>query len=155
MPEEPAGNAPQTDSGTIVIPDAQEETPVPEPQDGGDTFMIEDEPQNAGQPVEVPDAQGETTIPGEPEDSPQPDAGQKAANEPAKDVESQPETPQNARQNAAHGEQRENNQPQDGLIIEFNDDFGGTDDNPGSNATEDNRQDGYDLEDEYYDLEGF
>lgn len=155
VPEEPAGNAPQTDSGTIVIPDAQEETPVPEPQDGGDTFMIEDEPQNAGQPVEVSDAQGETTIPGEPEDSPQPDAGQKAANEPAKDVESQPETPQNARQNAAPGEQRENNQPQDGLIIEFNDDFGGTDDNSGSNATEDNRQDGYDLEDEYYDLEGF
>ena len=50
----------------------------------------------------------------------------------------------------------EENEPQDdGFVIEFNDGFGGTDDGGNDAHEEDNRQDGFDLEDEYYELEGF
>lgn len=46
-------------------------------------------------------------------------------------------------------------QPQDEFIIEFNDDKANGNNGNNSPAKQDDRQSGYDLEDEYYDLEGF
>ena len=155
VPDEPASGAPQTDDGTLVVPDVQEETPAPEPQDGGDTFVMPDEPATEQQPAETPDNQGVTTIPAESQPAPQPTVPQKDANNDAKDAGLQPEMPQNAVQNATSGKAEDNATQEDEFIIEFSDDIDGTDNGTGGNEEYDNRQDGYDLEDEYYDLEGF
>ena len=155
VPDEPASGTPQTDGGTLVVPDVQEETPAPEPQDDGDTFVIPTEPEETRQPAETPDTQGVTTIPAEPQPAPQPDATQKTANDEAKDGKSQPEMPQNAGQNAVSGKTDDDAPQEDEFIIEFSGDVGGAQDDAGGNAGEDRRQDSYDLEDEYYDLDGF
>lgn len=155
VPDERSTTTPQDNGGTLIVPDESEATPVPEPQDGGDTFMIEDEPKDTPQPVEPADTQGVTTVPAEPEADLRPEAVQKEPNNEAKDAQPQPETPQNAGQNATSGNQGGNAQQDDEFIIEFSDDPVNTGNATGNNAPDDNRQDGYDLEDEYYDLEGF
>ena len=159
IPDEPQGAAtpevPQTGTGTITIPDVEDNAPQEEPQGTGNTFTIDDAPSAQQPAVEMPETQGGTLIPAEPEPAPQATPVQKAANEPAKDGKSQAERPSIADQKTANDKVEENEPQDDGLVIEFNDGFGGTDDGGNDAPEEDNRQDGFDLEDEYYELEGF
>lgn len=159
IPDEPQGAAtpevPQTGTGTITIPDVQDNAPQEEPQGTGNTFTIDDAPSAQQPAVEMPETQGGTLIPAEPEPAPQATPVQKAANEPAKDGKSQAERPSIADQKTANDKVEENEPQDDGLVIEFNDGFGGTDDGGNDAPEEDNRQDGFDLEDEYYELDGF
>ena len=159
IPDEPqdaaAPEAPQTGIGTITIPDVQDNAPQEEPQGTGNTFTIDDTPSAQQPAVKVPETQGGTLIPAEPEPAPQATPVQKAANEPAKDGKSQAERPSITDQKTANDKMEENEPQGDGFVIEFNDGFGGTD-NGGTDAPKkDNRQDGFDLEDEYYELDGF
>lgn len=159
IPDEPQDaatpEAPQAGTGTITIPDVQDNAPQEEPQGTGNTFTIDDAPSTQQPAAEVPATQGGTFIPAEPEHAPQSTPVQKAANEPAKDGKSQAERPSIAGQKTANDKVEENKPQDDGLVIEFNDGFGGTD-NGGTDAPKkDNRQDGFDLEDEYYELDGF
>ncbi len=159
IPDEPQGAAtpevPQTGTGTITIPDVQDNAPQEEPQGTGNTFTIDDTPSAQQPAVKVPETQGGTLIPAEPEPAPQATPVQKAANEPAKDGKSQAERPSITDQKTANDKVEENEPQGDGFVIEFNDGFGGTD-NGGTDAPKkDNRQDGFDLEDEYYELDGF
>lgn len=159
IPDEPqdaaAPEAPQTGIGTITIPDVQDNAPQEEPQGTGNTFTIDDTPSAQQPAVKVPETQGGTLIPAEPEPAPQATPVQKAANEPAKDGKSQAERPSITDQKTANDKVEENEPQGDGFVIEFNDGFGGTD-NGGTDAPKkDNRQDGFDLEDEYYELDGF
>ncbi len=159
IPDEPQGAAtpevPQTGTGTITIPDVQDNAPQEEPQGTGNTFTIDDAPSVQQPATEMPETQGGTLIPAEPEPAPQATPVQKAANEPAKDGKSQAERPSISDQKTANDKVEENEPQDDGLVIEFNDGFGGTDDGGNDAPEEDNRQDGFDLEDEYYELDGF
>lgn len=153
--ETPEPAAQPTDGGTITIPDVQDNAPQEEPQGTGNTFTIDDTPSAQQPAVKVPETQGGTLIPAEPEPAPQATPVQKAANEPAKDGKSQAERPSITDQKTANDKVEENEPQGDGFVIEFNDGFGGTD-NGGTDAPKkDNRQDGFDLEDEYYELDGF
>ena len=150
---EPAGQQPA--AGTIIIPDTQDNAPLEEPQGTGNTFTIEDEPEVQQPAAEVPETQGGMVIPIEPETAPQTTPVQKTANEPAKDGKTQAEKPSIESQKTASGNTETDDVPDDGLIIEFNDGFGGNEDAGNNTQKEDNRQDGFDLEDEYYELDGF
>ena len=150
---EPAGQQPA--AGTIIIPDTQDNAPLEEPQGTGNTFTIEDEPEAQQPAAEVPETQGGMVIPIEPETAPQTTPVQKTANEPAKDGKTQAEKPAIESQKTASGNTGTDDVPDDGLIIEFNDGFGGNEDAGNNTQKEDNRQDGFDLEDEYYELDGF
>lgn len=150
---EPAGQQPA--AGTIIIPDTQDNAPLEEPQGTGNTFTIEDEPEAQQPAAEVPETQGGMVIPIEPETAPQTTPVQKTANEPAKDGKTQAEKPSIESQKTASGNTGTDDVPDDGLIIEFNDGFGGNEDAGNNTQKEDNRQDGFDLEDEYYELDGF
>lgn len=150
---EPAGQQPA--AGTIIIPDTQDNAPLEEPQGTGNTFTIEDEPEAQQPAAEVPETQGGMVIPIEPETAPQTTPVQKTANEPAKDGKTQAEKPSIESQKTASGNTVTDDVPDDGLIIEFNDGFGGNEDAGNNTQKEDNRQDGFDLEDEYYELDGF
>lgn len=149
----PAGQQPA--AGTIIIPDTQDNAPLEEPQGTGNTFTIEDEPEVQQPAAEVPETQGGMVIPIEPETAPQTTPVQKTANEPAKDGKTQAEKPSIESQKTASGNTETDDVPDDGLIIEFNDGFGGNEDAGNNTQKEDNRQDGFDLEDEYYELDGF
>lgn len=150
---EPAGQQPA--AGTIIIPDTQDNAPLEEPQGTGNTFTIEDEPEVQQPAAEMPETQGGMVIPIEPETAPQTTPVQKTANEPAKDGKTQAEKPSIESQKTASGNTETDDVPDDGLIIEFNDGFGGNEDAGNNTQKEDNRQDGFDLEDEYYELDGF
>ena len=150
---EPAGQQPA--AGTIIIPDTQDNAPLEEPQGTGNTFTIEDEPEVQQPAAEVSETQGGMVIPIEPETAPQTTPVQKTANEPAKDGKTQAEKPSIESQKTASGNTGTDDVPDDGLIIEFNDGFGGNEDAGNNTQKEDNRQDGFDLEDEYYELDGF
>lgn len=150
---EPAGQQPA--AGTTIIPDTQDNAPLEEPQGTGNTFTIEDEPETQQPAAEVPETQGGMVIPIEPETAPQTTPVQKTANEPAKDGKTQAEKPSIESQKTASGNTVTDDVPDDGLIIEFNDGFGGNEDAGNNTQKEDNRQDGFDLEDEYYELDGF
>lgn len=150
---EPAGQQPA--AGTIIIPDTQDNAPLEEPQGTGNTFTIEDEPEVQQPAAEVPETQGGMVIPIEPETAPQTTPVQKTANEPAKDGKTQAEKPSIESQKTASGNTETDDVPDDGLIIEFNDGFGGNEDAGNNTQKEDNRQDGFNLEDEYYELDGF
>lgn len=155
-PQEPAEpDAVQPADGTVTIPDTQDNTPQEEPQGTGNTFIINDEPETPQPATEVPETQGATVIRLEPETPPQATPGQKTANEPAKDGKTQAERPSIESQKTASDETGTDNTPDDELIIEFNDGFGGNEDAGNNAPKEDNRQDGFDLEDEYYELDGF
>ena len=155
LPETPEPAETQTDGGATTILDADSGTQVEEPQDAGDTLIIDDV-QPTGQPAtEDPDTQGDTLIPIEPDNALPQEPLQKTANEAVKDGKSPADMPQIGNQKAASGNTEENNPPQDEFIIEFNDDTGGTG-NAGNTVPQNgNRQDSYDLEDEYYELDGF
>ena len=159
IPDEPQDAAtpevPQTGTGTITIPDVQDNAPQEEPQGMGNTFTIDDAPSAQQPSAEVPETQGGTLIPAEPEPAPQATPVQKTANEPAKGGKSQAERPSIGSQKTANDKVEENEPQNDGFVIEFNDGFGGTDDGGNNASEEDNRQDGFDLEDEYYELDGF
>lgn len=150
---EPAGQQPA--AGTIIIPDTQDNAPLEEPQGTGNTFTIEDELEVQQPAAEVPETQGGMVIPIEPETAPQTTPVQKTANEPAKDGKTQAEKPSIESQKTASSNTETDDVPDDGLIIEFNDGFGGNEDAGNNTQKEDNRQDGFDLEDEYYELDGF
>ena len=150
---EPAGQQPA--AGTIIIPDTQDNAPLEEPQGTGNTFTIEDEPEVQQPAAEVSETQGGMVIPIEPETAPQTTPMQKTANEPAKDGKTQAEKPSIESQKTASSNTETDDVPDDGLIIEFNDGFGGNEDAGNNTQKEDNRQDGFDLEDEYYELDGF
>lgn len=153
--ETPEPAAQPTDGGTITIPDVEDNAPQEEPQGMGNTFTIDDTPSAQQPAAEVPETQGGTLIPAEPEPAPQTAPVQKAANEPAKDSKSQAERPSIADKKTANDKVEENEPQGDGFVIEFNDVFGGTDDGGNDAPKKDNRQDGFDLEDEYYELDGF
>ncbi len=155
IPEAAEPEAPQTGIGTITIPDVQDNAPQEEPQGTGNTFTIDDAPSAQQPAAEMLETQGGTLIPAEPEPAPQATPVQKAANEPAKDGKSQAERPSIADRKTANDKVEENEPQDDGFVIEFNDGFGGTDDGGNNAPEEDNRQDGFDLEDEYYELDGF
>lgn len=113
-------------NGSTVIPNIQETQPADKPQDGGNTFIIEDEPPAKNNQ--------KTTVP----------------------------TTGNTEQNAPSAQQKQTTAPQkpasstdDEFIIEFNDDLGNGNGGNSNKTKEDDRQDGYDLEDEYYELDGF
>ena len=152
--DEPEDGQPD-DGGITVMPDAETGTPPAEPQDTGNTFMIDNESQTGQTSTEVPDIQNGTVIIPDPADAPPATPLQKTANEPAKGGKQQGERPSIGSQKAVNEKTEENNLPQDGLIIEFNDGSGGAEDGGNDAPTEDNRQDGFDLEDEYYELDGF
>ena len=155
IPETEEPEAQPTGGGGVTIPDVQDNAPQEEPQGTGNTFTIDDAPSTQQPAAEVPATQGGTFIPAEPEHAPQSTPVQKAANEPAKDGKSQAERPSIANQKTANDKVEENEPQNDGFVIEFNDGFGGTDDGGNDAPEEDNRQDGFDLEDEYYELDGF
>ena len=152
--DEPEDGQPD-DGGITVMPDAETGTPPAGPQDTGNMFMIDNEPQTGQTSTEVPDTQNGTVIIPDPADAPPATPVQKTANEPAKGGKQQGERPSIGSQKAVNEKTEENNLPQDGLIIEFNDGSGGAEDGGNDAPTEDNRQDGFDLEDEYYELDGF
>ena len=152
--DEPEDGQPD-DGGITVMPDAETGTPPAGPQDTGNTFMIDNESQTGQTSTEVPDTQNGTVIIPDPADAPPATPLQKTANEPAKGGKQQGERPSIGSQKAVNEKTEENNLPQDGLIIEFNDGSGGAEDGGNDAPTEDNRQDGFDLEDEYYELDGF
>ena len=152
--DEPEDGQPD-DGGITVMPDAETGTPPAGPQDTGNTFMIDNESQTGQTSTEVPDTQNGTVIIPDPADAPPATPVQKTANEPAKGGKQQGERPSIGSQKAVNEKTEENNLPQDGLIIEFNDGSGGAEDGGNDAPTEDNRQDGFDLEDEYYELDGF
>lgn len=152
--DEPEDGQPD-DGGITVMPDAETGTPPAGPQDTGNTFMIDNESQTGQTSTEVPDTQNGTVIIPDPADAPPATPLQKTANEPAKGGKQQGERPSIGSQKAVNEKTEENNLPQDGLIIEFNDGSGGAEDGGNDAPTEDNRQDGFDFEDEYYELDGF
>lgn len=113
--------------GTTVIPDTQEQQPEEEPQDTGNTFVIDDV-----QPAETP----KTTVipqPAEPESN-KPD--EQPQERPAE--QQKPQTP-----------------AEDEFIIEFSNDFNDDDNGAGNNSQDDEKESSYGLEDEYYELDGF
>lgn len=132
-------------------------------QEAGNTFVVDDEikveepadqgTEGQGQSIEVLlDEQPEKAVDKQTEDLPAdktvPAVEAPVTNEPAvktetKVVEPKPEPQQPAVQN------------EDDFIIEFDDGFGGTQNNSSNKANDDKKQDGFDLEDEYYDLDGF
>jgi len=152
--DEPEDGQPD-DGGITVMPDAETGTPPAGPQDTGNTFMIDNESQTGQTSTEVPDTQNGTVIIPDPADAPPATPVQKTANEPAKGGKQQGERPSIGSQKAVNEKTEENNLPQDGLIIEFNDGSGGAEGGGNDVSTEDNRQDGFELEDEYYELDGF
>lgn len=111
---------------STVIPDIQETQPADKPQDGGNTFIIEDEPPTKNNQ--------KTTVP---------TTGNTEQNAPS------------AQQKQATAPQRPASSTDDEFIIEFNDDLGNGNGGNSNKTKEDDRQDGYDLEDEYYELDGF
>lgn len=122
----PQNGAETGGNGSTVIPDIQETQPADKPQDGGNTFIIEDEPPTKNNQ--------KTTVP----------------------------TTGNTEQNAPSTQQKQATAPQkptgstdDEFIIEFNDGLGNGYGGNSNKTKEDDRQDGYDLEDEYYELDGF
>ena len=147
--------APQHGGGTTVMPDTEPGTLPDGRQDTGNTFTIDDKPQTVQPSTEVPDAQDNTLIHDKPDYASPETPLQKTANGPAKDGKQQGERPSIGSQKAVNEKTEENNLPQDGLTIEFNDSFDDTGNGGKDPSTDDNRQDGFDLEDEYYELDGF
>ena len=168
--EEPETDTPQTvtaepQEGTTVTiaPETQEKEPGNTvPEDGG-TFVIEDAQQAKKPAATQPEAAGETVIPldedgTEANETPQDDESRTAESQDTT-AETKPETDDGTNASPAEGTKPQ----EDEFIIEFNDDndsgtnddAGGYDDGGNTNLEDAPKQDGYDLEDEYYDLEGF
>lgn len=172
--EKPAGNA---DNGGIVIPDTQQGNAVGNnnaqqnaTQNDGNSFVIEPE-QQTEQPA-TQDSQGfeintdvyDTNANGNNRENPTPQGNNDTGitintAEPQRQPEQTQPTRQPVQTEPKKEEPAANND--DGLIFEFGDDFNtgngnanGSNNNNNGNV-DNNKQNGYDLEDEYYDLDGF
>lgn len=172
--EKPAGNA---DDGGIVIPDTQQGNAAGNnnaqqnaTQNDGNSFVIEPE-QQTEQPA-TQDSQGfeintdvyDTNANGNNRENPTPQGNNDTGitintAEPQRQPEQTQPTRQPAQTEPKKEEPAANND--DGLIFEFGDDFNtgngnanGSNNNNNGNV-DNNKQNGYDLEDEYYDLDGF
>lgn len=172
--EKPAGNA---DDGGIVIPDTQQGNAAGNnnaqqnaTQNDGNSFVIEPE-QQTEQPA-TQDSQGfeintdvyDTNANGNNRENPTPqDNNDTGITINTAEPQRQPEQTQPTRQPVQTEPKKEEpaNNNDDGLIFEFGDDFNtgngnanGSNNNNNGNV-DNNKQNGYDLEDEYYDLDGF
>lgn len=172
--EKPAGNA---DDGGIVIPDTQQSNAVGNnnsqqnaTQNDGNSFVIEPE-QQTEQPA-TQDSQGfeistdvyDTNANGNDREKPTPQGNNDTGiTINTAEPQRQPEQTQPTKQPVQTEPQKEEpaNNNDDGLIFEFGDDFNtgngnanGSNNNNNGNV-DNNKQNGYDLEDEYYDLDGF
>lgn len=172
--EKPAGNA---DDGGIVIPDTQQGNAAGNnnsqqnaTQNDGNSFVIEPE-QQTEQPA-TQDSQGfeintdvyDTNANGNDRANPTPqDNNDTGITINTAEPQRQPEQTQPTRQPVQTEPKKEEpaNNNDDGLIFEFGDDFNtgngnanGSNNNNNGNV-DNNKQNGYDLEDEYYDLDGF
>lgn len=172
--EKPAGNA---DNGGIVIPDTQQGNAAGNnnsqqnaTQNDGNSFVIEPE-QQTEQPA-TQDSQGfeintdvyDTNANGNNRENPTPQGNNDTGitintAEPQRQPEQTQPTRQPVQTEPKKEEPAANND--DGLIFEFGDDFNtgngnanGSNNNNNGNV-DNNKQNGYDLEDEYYDLDGF
>lgn len=172
--EKPAGNA---DDGGIVIPDTQQGNAAGNnnaqqnaTQNDGNSFVIEPE-QQTEQPA-TQDSQGfeintdvyDTNANGNNRENPTPQGNNDTGitintAEPQRQPEQTQPTRQPVQAEPKKEEPAANND--DGLIFEFGDDFNtgngnanGSNNNNNGNV-DNNKQNGYDLEDEYYDLDGF
>lgn len=172
--EKPAGNA---DDGGIVIPYTQQGNAAGNnnsqqnaTQNDGNSFVIEPE-QQTEQPA-TQDSQGfeintdvyDTNANGNNRKSPTPQGNNDTGitintAEPQRQPEQTQPTRQPVQTEPKKEEPAANND--DGLIFEFGDDFNtgngnanGSNNNNNGNV-DNNKQNGYDLEDEYYDLDGF
>ena len=155
IPVEPENDETQTGNGTTVVPETDEAAQKPQPQSNGNTFIINDE-QPAAMP-EQPETEtpGKTVIETDSSDEHAPAAGNKGtAGSTTIPVQPAGEEPA-AGQNTAGQPANENVRPQDEFIIEFNDDSGNVETPTDNNTKNNRRQESFDLEDEYYDLEGF
>lgn len=115
-----------TPDDTTIIPESEEQKPAEEPQDMGNTFIIDEaQPAETSQPTVIQQ-------PVEPEE-----------NMPAE------------LQKRTFDQQEAQTSAEDEFIIEFSNDFGGDDNGTGTKAQDDEKQNGYGLEDEYYELDGF
>lgn len=172
--EKPAGNA---DDGGIVIPDTQQGNAAGNnnaqqnaTQNDGNSFVIEPEQQ-----TEQPATQGsqgfeintdvyDTNANGNNRENPTPQGNNDTGitintAEPQRQPEQTQPTRQPVQTEPKKDEPANNND--DGLIFEFGDDFNtgngnanGSNNNNNGNV-DNNKQNGYDLENEYYDLDGF
>lgn len=172
--EKPAGNA---DDGGIVIPDTQQGNAAGNnnsqqnaTQNDGNSFVIEPE-QQTEQPA-TQDSQGfeintdvyDTNANGNNRENPTPQGNNDTGiTINTAEPQRQPEQTQPTRQPVQTEPKKEEpaNNNDDGLIFEFGDDFNtgngnanGSNNNNNGNV-DNNKQNGYDLEDEYYDLDGF
>lgn len=172
--EKPAGNA---DDGGIVIPDTQQGNAAGNnnaqqnaTQNDGNSFVIEPE-QQTEQPA-TQDSQGfeintdvyDTNANGNNRENPTPQGNNDTGiTINTAEPQRQPEQTQPTKQPVQTEPQKEEpaNNNDDGLIFEFGDDFNtgngnanGSNNNNNGNV-DNNKQNGYDLEDEYYDLDGF
>lgn len=172
--EKPAGNA---DDGGIVIPDTQQGNAAGNnnsqqnaTQNDGNSFVIEPE-QQTEQPA-TQDSQGfeistdvyDTNANGNNRENPTPQGNNDTGiTINTAEPQRQPEQTQPTRQPVQAEPKKEEpaNNNDDGLIFEFGDDFNtgngnanGSNNNNNGNV-DNNKQNGYDLEDEYYDLDGF
>ena len=158
-PDGTAADEGADDAGTLVVPDVQDDAQTDDAvQDAGGTFVIDDvQPAAPAEGATV----GETVIPLDEGNAP----GRPAVTEEPVRQETQEtvvplEQPGQETNRATDG----NNvpTPEDEFVIEFSGDVGNNGNNAVNDDVEDNgavgtdnRQDGFDLEDEYYDLDGF
>ena len=155
IPAERPRRTQPTDDGTIVIPETENNAPAADTQDTGDTFNIEDDRPATTQPEESPDAAGDIVIPLETEEKTAVEMSETQTTEAPANVETPKPEPPAASQDTTKQPATDEPQPQNELIFEFSDDPAGGNEDVNVNSGNDNRHDGYDLEDEYYDLDGF
>lgn len=128
--EKPAeSNAPAEETDAVVVP--MDEEPIKETPKN---TVVEEKPEKAIEPEQTVEKPVET----KPVTITPPVSNEPEKTETQDPVQEQPATDSN-----------------DELIIEFDDGFGTTGNNNNVKPKEDKRQNSYDLEDEYYDLEGF
>lgn len=115
-----------TPDDTTIIPESEKQKPAEGPQDTGNTFIIDEaQPAETSQPTVI--------------------------QQPVEPEENIPAEPQKR----TFDQQEAQTSAEDEFIIEFSNDFGGDDNGTGTKAQDDEKQNGYGLEDEYYELDGF
>ena len=124
--KKPATESGSTDNGTVVVDEEPAKTPAEDTGTGLDSFPIEDET-----PKEKPAPKVEK-MPVE-----------KATDQPQAQPKAQPTPQPPVKKNP------------DDIEFEFTDGFGSEDNNASNSKKEEKKRDSYELEDEYYDLEGF
>lgn len=124
--KKPATESGNTDNGTVVVDEEPAKKPIEDTGAGLDSFPVEDET-----PEEKPAAKVEET------------PVNKVAEQPQAQPKAQPTPQQPVKKNS------------DDTEFEFTDGFGSDDNNAANSKKEEKKRDSYELEDEYYDLEGF